>query len=362
MDLVQAEAKNLESEQARLLLDATYVFRRNKQYSVKIAEIYKNLFYALVGEISESDLKKISSILAPHHFTPRQITYFLAESSISVAAPILLLSPVLGEIDLITLAGRLPEEHLAVLARRQDLTARMATLLLVKSSRTVREALERNPIVRLEAQRTAGEPNPTVNVPQHTFHQNTRPMAHTALGGLGENQIEHSSNYHQQLINIASKPGQQHSRHFSSTSWSGKRGLNDEFASYIFSNKLEKGREWLSKTTGLSRQVIDRLCYAKDVSSLAIILKALGFKRVVSHQILSRISRTASNNLILVDQAIGVADDMTCGQCADILRKLGGKISVEQPSIHTPVRGFKTDGQKTNPVFGKIVREKRQTA
>lgn len=107
------------SRQAAILRDATREFsllRRPEQ-----AEIirYKELFYQLIDRLEKSERRLISAMLARSAFTPRPVGLYFAQDALEVAAPFLLFSPVLNDLDLRAIAQKKGQLYANVIAKRK---------------------------------------------------------------------------------------------------------------------------------------------------------------------------------------------------------------------------------------------------
>lgn len=131
------------------------LLRRPKQTDYAIL---KQMFYAMIGRTGPSARRKFAILLAHNPYTPRQLLLFLALESIDVATPILMYSPALSERDLIAIAERKGSDHACIIARRDNLTPRVATALMDLGGE-VAETLRRNKsapeLPRLEVGREA---------------------------------------------------------------------------------------------------------------------------------------------------------------------------------------------------------------
>lgn len=105
---------------ATILIDAARHFSRIERPEPKEIETFKEFFYALIAYLGPADRRLISAMLARQAYTPRQIALFLAQDKIEIAAPFLLFSPVLGEIDLKAIARKKGEAYAEIILKRTD--------------------------------------------------------------------------------------------------------------------------------------------------------------------------------------------------------------------------------------------------
>ncbi len=107
------------SKSSKILLESTRNFGCVQRPSRKEIDQYKELFYQLIERVSASDKRLISAMLARGVFTPRPVALYLAQDKPDVAAPFLLYSPVLGDLDLRAIAKKKGAEHAAIVAKRR---------------------------------------------------------------------------------------------------------------------------------------------------------------------------------------------------------------------------------------------------
>jgi hypothetical protein len=107
------------SKTSKVLLEATRNFGCIQRPSREQVNEYKELFYQLIERVSASDKRLISAMLARGVFTPRAVALYLAQDKTDVAAPFLLYSPVLGDLDLRAIARKKGADHAAIVAKRR---------------------------------------------------------------------------------------------------------------------------------------------------------------------------------------------------------------------------------------------------
>jgi hypothetical protein len=107
------------SKRGQLLIECTREFSQIKRPGIGEIEQFKELFYQLVGQLSVADRRLVSAMLARQNFTPRQVALYFAHDLLEVAAPFLLFSPVLGDLDLQVVARKKGQAFIDVIKRRR---------------------------------------------------------------------------------------------------------------------------------------------------------------------------------------------------------------------------------------------------
>lgn len=107
------------SKSSKILLESTRNFGCVQRPSREEIDQYKELFYQLIERVPASEKRLISAMLARGVFTPRPVALYLAQDKPDVAAPFLLYSPVLGDLDLRAIAKKKGAEHAAIVAKRR---------------------------------------------------------------------------------------------------------------------------------------------------------------------------------------------------------------------------------------------------
>lgn len=104
---------------ASLLRDATREFSLLKRPETSEVDRYKELFYQLIDRLEKGDRRLISAMLARSNFTPRPVALYLAQDAIEVAAPFLLFSPVLNDLDLRAIASKKGRLYADIIKKRK---------------------------------------------------------------------------------------------------------------------------------------------------------------------------------------------------------------------------------------------------
>ncbi len=113
-------------------------------------ELYDNVFRVLVNGIELQARLALSEKLAPMKRAPRETVRELANDEYAVvAAPVIQLSPVLGEGDLIAIARKHGEAHRAAVAGRPGIATPVTDVLVEHREQSVMVALIGNDTARL---------------------------------------------------------------------------------------------------------------------------------------------------------------------------------------------------------------------
>ncbi|NBN79815.1 DUF2336 domain-containing protein [Microvirga tunisiensis] len=111
--------------------------------------LFSDILLQLVDQTDDRSRAALSRALAGCAETPSPLALRLAADVFAVARPILERSKALGAQDIIELARRLDDEHLAALAGRQDLPSRAADALVRRGSSRVHRKVACNRHVHL---------------------------------------------------------------------------------------------------------------------------------------------------------------------------------------------------------------------
>ncbi|MBS9719874.1 hypothetical protein JYU29_04135 [Tianweitania sp. BSSL-BM11] len=89
----------------------------------------EELCLQLYDSVSEDSLRYVSAVLSESSFAPPALVRRLASERIEIAAPLLLKSKALADVDLVALVGRKGASHARVIIQRKDLTPPTAVLI-----------------------------------------------------------------------------------------------------------------------------------------------------------------------------------------------------------------------------------------
>ncbi len=329
----------LDAEQRRsaLLVEATKEFCNYRGKNLrKNSEKYLKLFYALINHTDARNKKKISSILARNHYTPRSVAYYLASEAIEVAAPFLLISPVLWERDLIVLIEKLSAQHLMIIARRSDVNAKIANALVASKDKTVCQVLAKNPVFKLNslATKPVGElPNSIENpaasertvLPKNNSPQDELLSLANMSGKLGTSmrQTPDRANTENPIV----PPSQRY--HANVDKEIQAQSFAERLISLATERKFSIVAQEISNLIELPIENVAKLISHESGESLAIFIKGMGISRTHASQLLLLVNKRASRNIAEFTRSMAQFDRFTVSQCHDIMKNLGAK-SLEQ--------------------------------
>ncbi len=107
-----------QDKRSAILMDAIRYFSQLSRPGSEDIEKFRALFYQFIESLGEDQKRLASAMLARSPYTPRQIAYFLALEAPHIAAPFLLFSPVLGELDLKAVALKRGSTHSSIIRKR----------------------------------------------------------------------------------------------------------------------------------------------------------------------------------------------------------------------------------------------------
>ncbi len=114
--------------------------------------VFRELFYQLVDGSDKAERRVLAASLARNVYTPRTILLYLAMDEYDIAAPVLLFSEALNEIDIKNLSIRLGQQSLEILCRRTSLTASAARSLIAAGGNRCREIISKNTALKDDAE------------------------------------------------------------------------------------------------------------------------------------------------------------------------------------------------------------------
>jgi hypothetical protein len=106
--------------------------------------VFRELFYQLVDGSDKAERRALAAALARNAYTPRTILLYLALDEYDIAAPVLLFSEALGELDIKNLSIRLGQQSLEILCRRANLTVNSARSLIAAGGNRCRDIIAKN--------------------------------------------------------------------------------------------------------------------------------------------------------------------------------------------------------------------------
>lgn len=149
-ELQQLAHSSSSASRATLMLALADMFLKgNGERSTREKEIFGEVLISLLNQVDESGRADLSYKLAPSPEAPPRLMYVLAEDELPVAAPVLKTSKVFDEKQLFSLASKLDDTHLELIANREDLTAKVSDRLIQRGGKKVLRNVASNRCVNL---------------------------------------------------------------------------------------------------------------------------------------------------------------------------------------------------------------------
>ncbi len=349
---------------ADLLLDATVQFciSQPKQRN-NGSDQFKKLFYSLIGYTNNLVKKLISCRLACNQNTPRSIAYYLAMEKIDIAAPMLLISPVFWETDLIRLVKKLDLPYLSIIARRSDVTMRVAQVLIEHGDDNTRRILLANPAAKLNAIRNTGA-NIGVNLDgkqQSTSYQpptdNETFATEIKVEIKVENKAEDRQTLVQQLLKLANvnekgiRPVQEN-KTINNQDTRPEKSIGTRLLSHAKAKDYRQVIKVISQQIGMDIEKVEKIVLHENPSSLAIFLKGLGVSAPEASVLLVELNKSVARNIAELASCMEQFNRFSIPQCCDIMRNLGAKL----PKIE----GDDTSRDYNNTVLSNAVSARRR--
>ncbi|MCF6320985.1 MAG: DUF2336 domain-containing protein [Rhizobiaceae bacterium] len=309
------ENSNGCERRGNLLLESTIQFCNDCKHRYSNEnEIFTKLFYSLIGDTKAATKIKISAHLARNIRTPRPIAYYFAIEPIEIAAPFLLISPVFWERDLLQLVEKLSTPYLAILARRSDISSRLAQALISRGDKLVCQILSKNPVLKLNSVKL---PTRALSPLDHddTAHSNKSISFSKSgsellkLAGINNNLANETQSRSQ---------GQPHATHLMSVFY--ERILKHARAKQYHALAREIGNK-----IGMSVVDVEKIVRHENSASLAIFLKGLNVPRSDVSQILLLVNQRTGKNIADFTGSIARYDELSVAECMDIMKNLGAR-------------------------------------
>ncbi|WP_312798143.1 hypothetical protein [Tianweitania sp.] len=155
--------------------------RPNRRDIIQLEELCLQLY----DSVSEDSRRYVSAVLSESKFAPPALVRRLAGERIEIAAPLLLKSNALTDVDLVALVGRRGASHARVIIQRKDLTP--TTAVLIEKALLSRQRLAKPGIAEAarESLRAMMQPTPADHTAseQHLAHPAYETLRATALTG-----------------------------------------------------------------------------------------------------------------------------------------------------------------------------------
>ncbi len=145
----------VSNRRSDILLAATDTFCNQDRPDKKQIEQYRELFYSLIGESTETSKRLIGSALSSHPYTPRPLLLYLALESAAVAAPVLAYAKSFSQFDILQIIDKTSNLHHRVIANRNDLGEAVIEKLLELNDPMVLRRLQDSSIEKLNMVRAS---------------------------------------------------------------------------------------------------------------------------------------------------------------------------------------------------------------
>lgn len=310
-----------QNRRGTLLLEATKQFCNERQHNKPdAANQFKQLFYSLINETSVEMRKLISSRLARNPFTPRTVAYCLAMDVLEVAAPFLLISPVLWEKDLLQLVEKLDVSYLSIVARRSDVTPRIAQALTNRGDKLTCQILIRNPVLNLNRIQSVQSQSDKISSVPKTQDSIANPKSSAEL---------------LELANASGKIGRKNTPSVDHSDQS--KTIFHRLMAHAKSGSTTQFAQVISDAIDMPLYGIEKIVRHKNSSSLAIFLRGMNFSRAEASQIIIANNNQAAKNISGLTDLMEQFSRRTVAQCQQIMRELGAKKQFLK-SDHRPVQ------------------------
>ncbi len=316
---------------ARLLYDATIQFgTRQGRERVSGADQYKELFYSFIDDIDHKTKKLISSHLARNHNTPRSIAYYMALESIDVAAPFLLISKVFWERDFLQLIDKVGTSHLLIIARRSDITPRIAETLVARNNKLINQVLSKNPALGLN---------------EYAGGMRTDQSRIIDDGAIGESIANPKTESPAgKLLKLAQLAGKQKDRRNveatnQTTAQEQQQSIGERLLKHAKSNDRSLVTREIAEHIGMEVDQVERIVMHENCQSFVVFLKGLELSQKETSQLLIMLNYSVAKNISQLNQCIETFDRLTISQCRDIMKNLGAKklSDIQDYQSHMPV-------------------------
>ncbi|MGI9400909.1 MAG: hypothetical protein ACR2O0_06615 [Rhizobiaceae bacterium] len=325
--------ENQLSRKATLLADSTRNFCELDRPTRQEIDIFKELFYQMIGGCGKSERRLLSASLARNVYTPRQILMYLAIDAADIAAPVLLFSPAINEFDIATLAGRLSLDHLKILCRRLDLSSESAKVLEKAGGEECVRLLAKNPsLARLK--NGDGKVSRPIATPARTNEDNLPGQTPT------ENVASRRSSTQNEIVELAGRGGKL-GRSKKNSSVPFKYNPEIPFDGQLLQAARKGQRDGLAEIVesycGISSRIVRQLLDEPDAENLCVLFKGLGIGFVGTLQLLLLLNRNVSSNRSNYDRIKKLISEVSFDECRRFLEKLGGNFAEPKSVAVQPV-------------------------
>lgn len=148
---LQEVARSRDSERRREMLGAVaeLFLAGDSQKSNRESTLFSDIFLRTIDDLDKDGQIAISEQLAASAGTPKVVGLHLACSEAEVADPMLRLSPVLDEGDLVRIASEMSNDHLVSISQRAELSENVTDVLIDRGDGQVRRNVTANDGARI---------------------------------------------------------------------------------------------------------------------------------------------------------------------------------------------------------------------
>lgn len=146
-----ARAKDSERRRELLVSISDLFLAGDSGKSERERALYTDIFLRTVDELDTDGRREVAEQLADSAETPRSVAKRLACDDLTVADPILRLSPVLLDDDLVEIAQSMPNGHLVSISQRQALSETVTDVLIDRGDANVMRSVAANDGARISA-------------------------------------------------------------------------------------------------------------------------------------------------------------------------------------------------------------------
>lgn len=318
---------------AKLLADSVRNFCEIDRPSRQEVDMFKELFYQLIGGCGKSERRLLAASLARNVYTPRQILMYFALDSVDVAAAVLLFSPGINEFDILTLAGRLSIDHLKVLCRRHDLSQESANALRKAGGSECAELLAKNPALKrdnraCESHMRQGDDSRAEQRDKPAVELNPfmrEPQAQKA----GE-----TKNITEDLVELAGRggrTGRKREQFEKSYAYDPAIPMESQLLKAARTGRKDGLAGFIESYCGIRSAIISQLLDEPDAEVLCVVLKGLGVNFVTTLQLLLLLNRQVASSRQRYEEIKSLITSVDFNECRRFLEEIGGRFGAIEP-------------------------------
>ncbi|MGB7286104.1 MAG: hypothetical protein WBC71_04150 [Salaquimonas sp.] len=317
---------------SRLLIDATRDFGNIKRPSSEQITQYKELFYQLIDQLCAPDRRMISAMLARLPFTPRAVALYFAQDQLDIAAPFLLFSQILGDLDLRAIAKKKGKSYAEIIKKRHTSLDAHTNAVLDKII-----SGEQDIVISQAELKTVVSPIDSVEKPQAKWLDGNEIVALASVGGrLGKGTSEPLKRETVEVapvvrIEIDTLPKTETRR----------------LLSLARKQDLPAVSGYIKELSGLETDASLRLMKSKTGDELLYLVKALGLAAPHDMQLILMLAPRLGRSIESYQHAKMVLSELETGICRMIFNEIGARFNIagnnnlkNQSALPEPAMGF----------------------